>query len=245
MAEADFEKYWQFRMDGVTSRLRAAQQIVAHPGTRGTLAENLLRESIREFLPQRWAVGTGFVMNEDGIRSNQVDLLIYDQLTMSPIYRDGDFVILSPGTARVAIEVKSSLDKREIPIAYNNICSIKRVDPSVMGLIFGYDGVQANSFGGHVTKWSGGENVPDRSRWPDRVYNMGQEFVVFPDHLLDDGTPADNTKFVVHKSIDPIVRFFLTVSLTRLRLTNLRPFMRAERYDQVALETICRSRDAP
>src|SRR5437868_6516479 len=120
MAEAQFENYWQFRMEGVTARLRAAQQIVSHPGTRGTLAENLLREAIREFLPQRWAVGTGFVMDEDGSRSNQVDLLIYDQLTMSPIYRDGDLVILSSGTAHVAVEVKSSLDKKEIPVAFNN-----------------------------------------------------------------------------------------------------------------------------
>lgn len=232
MAEAQFESYWQFRMEGVTSRLRAAQQFVSHPGTRGTLAENLLRESIREFLPQRWAVGTGFIMNEDGDRSNQVDLLIYDQLTTSPIYRDGELAILSPGTAHLAVEVKSSLDSKEIPTAFNNICSVKRIDPSVMGLIFGYDGVQASKFGEHVASWSQGEGVPSRTGWPDRVYNMAQAFVVFPKTLMDDGGPAEDTVFAVHKAIDPIVRFFLTASLTRLRMTNLRPFMRAERYDE-------------
>src|SRR3954453_10603306 len=97
MAEPQFDDYWQFRMEGVTSRLRAAQQIVSHPGTRGALAENLLRELVRDFLPQRWAVGTGFVMDVERGRSNQVDVLVYDQLTTSPVYRDGELVILSPG----------------------------------------------------------------------------------------------------------------------------------------------------
>jgi hypothetical protein len=233
MADADFESYWQFRMEGVTARLRAAQQIVSHPGTRGALAENLLRDAIREFLPQRWAVGTGFIVNEHGDRSNQIDLLMYDQLTMSPIYRDWDLVILSPGTTHVAVEVKSNLDSREIPSAFKNICSVKRIDPSVMGLIFAYDGVGAERFGEHVTQWSGGEGVPSRSGWPDRVYNMGQEFVVFPGKLLDDGAVADNSPFMVHQAHDPIVRFFLTAAFNRLRLTNLRPFMRADRYNEV------------
>jgi hypothetical protein len=61
---------------------------------------------------------------------------------------------------------------------------------------------------------------------------MAQEFVVFPKALMDDGGPADGAVFAVHKAIDPIVRFFLTAALTRLRLTNLRPFMRAERYHE-------------
>src|SRR4051812_46839143 len=103
MAELSFDEYWQFRMEGASARLRAAQQIVSHPGTRGSLAENLLRELIREFLPQRWGAGTGFIMDPELGRSNQVDLLIYDLMTTSPVYRDGDLVILSPGAAAVAV----------------------------------------------------------------------------------------------------------------------------------------------
>ena len=235
MAEAPFDDYWQFRMEGVTSRLRAAQQIVSHPGTRGSLAENLLRELIREFLPHRWAVGTGFVIDVERGRSNQVDVLIYDQLTTSPLYRDGDLVILSGGTAHVAVEVKSHLDSQEIPRAYDNICSVKRVDPSVMGLIFGYDGVQSQAFAAHVTAWAKREGTPSRSGWPDRVYNMGQEFLVFPTNTTDSGGVAEDTEFSVVKGIDPIVRFFLTASLNRLGLTNLRPFMRADRYEEAPL----------
>src|SRR5215218_2161128 len=82
-----FEEYWKLRMNGATMRLRAAQQIISHPSTRGGLAENLLRELIRDFLPLRWAAATGFIMDSGsdgegkpiGTRSNQIDILIYDQ----------------------------------------------------------------------------------------------------------------------------------------------------------------------
>jgi hypothetical protein len=223
----NFDDYWQHRMEGATSRLKAAQQIVSHPGTRGSLAENLVREVIREFLPQRWAVGTGFIMDVTRGRSNQVDVLVYDQLTTSPVYRDGELVILSPGTARVAVEVKSNLDKKEIPVAYDNICSIKNVDPAVLGLIFGYDGVTDDTFVRHVRAWAKPTGTPPRQRWPDRVFNMGQNFLVSPDP-----DALDTRGFVVARGDDPIVRFFLTTALTKLGLENLRPFMRADKSGQ-------------
>lgn len=228
-----FDDYWQLRMEGATSRLKAAQQIVSHTGTRGSLAENLLRELIRDFLPQRWAVGTGFIMSAGRKRSNQVDVLIYDQLTTSPIYRDGELVILSPGASRVAVEVKSYLNKEEIGKAYNNIWSVKTVDPGVTGLVFGYDGVQATTFRTHVKAWARRKakedktNPPDRQRWPDRVFNMAQNFLVIPDPSFV-GAAADR-RFSVAPGDDPIVRFFLTAALTKLGLDNLRPYMRADK----------------
>jgi len=231
MAEANFDEYWQLRMEGVTARLQAAQQIVSHPGTRGTLAENLLRELIREFLPQRWGTGTGFIMDVERGRSKQIDVLIFDQFTASPVYRDGELFILSPGTAHVAVEVKSHLDIDEIPRAYNNICSAKQVDPDLMGLIFAYDGVQPNTFREHVTTWMSRAGIPPRGTWPDQVYNMRQEYVAFPKETTENDRVRDDTRFSVAKSIDPVVRFFLTAVLSRLGLTNLRPFMRAERLE--------------
>ena len=68
-AEAPFDAYWRLRMDGATSRLKAVQEIVTHKPTRGTFAESLLRDVIAEFLPQRYAAATGFIMDRSK-RSN-------------------------------------------------------------------------------------------------------------------------------------------------------------------------------
>lgn len=236
MADGEFDEYWQLRMGGATSRLRAAQRIVSHPGARGSLAENLLRELIREFLPQRWAVGTGFIMDAERGRSNQVDLIIYDQLTASPVYRDGELVILPPNTARVAVEVKSKLDAERIPQSFGNICSVKHVDPAVTGLVFGYDGVQAGTFRDHVLAWEKGRGKQDRDDWPDRVFNMAQNFLMVPRLAPHPGGPESGRRFEVASAVDPIVRFFLTATLQELGLSNLRPFMRPDRTGDVQFE---------
>ena len=133
-------------------------------------------------------------------------------------------VVLSPGTAAVAIEVKSSLDSNEIPKAYSNICSVKRIDPAVLGLVFGYDGVAAGTFVKHVTTWDRREGAHARGLWPDRVFNLEQKFVVAPDPAA-----VAASGHVVAAEDDPIVRLFLTAALTKLGLSNLRPFMRADK----------------
>lgn len=197
-----------------------------------------MRELIREFLPQRWGVGTGFIMSADRKRSNQVDILIYDQFTTSPIYRDGDLVILSPDSAKVAVEVKSYLNKDEIAKAMNNIWSVKTLDSSVTGLIFGYDGVKANTFVTHAKAWDRKKqaelkaNPPGRTRWPDRVFNMEQNFLMFPNP--DFVGAAEKQQYQVAPGDDPIVRFFLTETLTTVGLDSLRPFMSADKTGKVS-----------
>ncbi len=150
-AELPFDAYWRLRMDGATSRLNAVLEIVTHNPTRGTFAEALLREVISEFLPQRYAAATGFIMDRPN-RSNQLDIIIYDQLTDSPVFRDGGFVVLTPGTAKLVIEVKSALtgaaSDGEIKTAFDNIRSAKRVDRKVRGFVFGYGGNQHEEFQG-------------------------------------------------------------------------------------------------
>jgi hypothetical protein len=223
-----FDDYWQLRMQGATSRLQAAQQIVSHPGTRGTLAENLLREMIRDFLPQRWAVCTGFIMDAaTNSRSNQVDLLIYDQLNTSPIFRDGELVVLPPRSARIVVEVKSQLDANHIPKAYNNVCSVRRIDPNVLGFIFGYNGVAADTFSTHVKDWAAQADAPGREYWPDQVFNMEQQFLVLGPKAVADRTDPKR-EFVVVAGKDPVVRMFLTATLTAIGLTELRAFFRKD-----------------
>lgn len=223
-------------------RLGAAQQIISHTGTRGSLAENLLRELIRDFLPQRWAAATGFIMDSatdgkgkvTGIRSNQIDILIYDQHHHSPVFKDGELVVLAPGAASVAVEVKSLLQTNDTPDAYDNICSIKAVDPAVKGFIFGYNGAEWDTFVGHVTKWAAKAGAPGRELWPERVFNMGQKFLVLPDPATA-GDPA-NRQFAVAAEKDPVVQLFLTMVLAEAGVDKARAFFMTENTgDQLAM----------
>ena len=106
-----FDAYCALRMDGATSRLNAVQEIVSHNPTRGTFAEALLREVISEFLPQRYTAATGFIMDRPN-RSNQLDIIIYDQLTDSPVFRDGGFVVLYPWHCQAGHRSQKRVNRR-------------------------------------------------------------------------------------------------------------------------------------
>ncbi|MBX9889174.1 MAG: hypothetical protein K2Y30_14700 [Flavobacteriaceae bacterium] len=94
----------------LTNRVR---NLINHNGEDGVYKEVVLKNIIRRFLPEKYKIGTGFVVNQtenrgEHIPSTQIDLLIYDDA--SPIlFKEGDFVILTPDSVRGIIEVKSNL----------------------------------------------------------------------------------------------------------------------------------------
>ena len=83
-----FEDYWKLRMESAAVRLAAAQEVIRHNPTRGSAAENAIRTLLREFVPQRCGVGTGFMLTANGTSSRQLDIVVFDQLHCAPLYRD-------------------------------------------------------------------------------------------------------------------------------------------------------------
>ncbi|MDD3597841.1 DUF6602 domain-containing protein [Sulfuricurvum sp.] len=105
----------------------------AHYPSIGRYKENLLIKIIREYLPDKYKVGTGFVLfvhdatEERALKkgfdhlnmgsytvSKQCDILIYDASTIPVVFKDDDFVILRPESVKAVIEVKSNANKHEI-----------------------------------------------------------------------------------------------------------------------------------
>lgn len=221
-------------------RLNAIREIITtHNPTRGAFAESLLREVIAEFLPQRYAAATGFIMNRPQ-RSNQLDIIVYDQLTDSPVLRDGGFVVLTPGTARLIVEVKSELTGKakdgDIEGALENIRSAKEVGPDVRGIIFGFDGNAIDKFTEWVKKWGAGDPPVPRNRWPDRVFNMKKRFTMTP----TPGTTAGDGSLLPASTHDvypdgTVARTFLTAALQAINgLANLRAFFPADPLGEAA-----------
>lgn len=105
----------------------------AHHPSLGAYKEGLLRKVISDSLPSTFSVGTGFVLfptrhlSNTGdekaqqltelpphVLSRQLDVIVYDSAAYSTIYQDGDFVVLRPEAVRSVVEVKGSLNHREV-----------------------------------------------------------------------------------------------------------------------------------
>jgi hypothetical protein len=92
--------------------------LISHSAEEGRYKEAVLKNVIRRFIPERFSLGTGFVVKPGANRgqhseSKQIDLIIYD--SMSPLlFKEGDFVIITPDAVRGIIEVKANLYNQNI-----------------------------------------------------------------------------------------------------------------------------------
>jgi hypothetical protein len=219
-----FARYWDLRVKSATTRLKAALEIITHNPTRGSLAQDVLRSLLAEFLPTQWAAGTGFILNPSNLTSKQIDIILYDRSVTAPVYRDDNIAVVSPDTAKIAIEVKSNLDKKAFKDAVKNAASVKKVDSKVRTLLFAY-----RSFGKHSTirthlrsavrSARRTDGTIDRTKLPDSIY-------LFEHDIIADLAPvgAAHTYEVFHAA-EPVVKFFFTDVLTSLLLRGLLSFM--------------------
>jgi len=73
----------------------------------GLWKESIIRTVLRRYLPATYSVGTGFVISEHDI-STQIDIIIYDAAGPT-LFKDGDFVVVTPDVAVGIIEVKTKI----------------------------------------------------------------------------------------------------------------------------------------
>ncbi|MCY4596360.1 MAG: hypothetical protein OXC19_16365 [Bryobacterales bacterium] len=121
----------------VVSALRATQaswahrvkacDIVDHPTARGDVAERAWRDLLRTYLPGNYRVADGFVISCDGLRSDQIDCVIFDN-TFTPLLFGGHGVNYIPAEAVYAVlEVKPKVDRPNILYSSRKIESVRRL----------------------------------------------------------------------------------------------------------------------
>ncbi|HOJ19724.1 MAG TPA: hypothetical protein PLT92_14265 [Ignavibacteriaceae bacterium] len=115
MSIKDFHVSTAKELIAVKDRVR---NLIVHWGEDGRYKEVVLKTIVKRFLPDKYKIGTGFVVREGKERgehnsSKQIDLLIYD--TAFPVlFREGDFIILTPDAVRAIIEVKTNLQNQNL-----------------------------------------------------------------------------------------------------------------------------------
>lgn len=107
----------------------------------GLHRERIVESFLRKLSPRLLSIGSGFLMDQ-GKSSPQVDLLIYDDSHFVPIFDEGGFVIIHPLSVVQIIEVKTSLDKKRLSGALENIYQTKSFNTKIQASIFGFSGKQ-------------------------------------------------------------------------------------------------------
>lgn len=108
----------------LTSLSERVRFIIDHGPSVGTYRENLLKNTLRKHLPERYHVATGFIF---GLR-RQIDVLIYDRVDYAPIFREEDLVIVPPESVRAVIEVKTTLTSESLESSLELLHSASEFD---------------------------------------------------------------------------------------------------------------------
>jgi len=109
MNTIEFHKSTTKELLAIKDRVR---NLINHWGEDGRYQEAVIKTMIQRFLPEKYRIGSGFVVRQTRERGNhepskQIDLIVYD--TSYPLlFKENDFVILTPDSILGIIEVKAN-----------------------------------------------------------------------------------------------------------------------------------------
>ena len=109
------------------SKLTTARENISHPSTLGDASELNWIELFRKYLPTRYSVDQGHVLDSQGHLSEQIDVVIYDR-HYSPFFFNETNVKYFPAESVYAIfEVKQELSKDHLKYAGKKTVSVRNL----------------------------------------------------------------------------------------------------------------------
>jgi hypothetical protein len=117
---------------GITQQLRSEVDFInslfEHQGVKGEGNEAALRELLKKFIPTRYGVGTGVVIDRHGKPSRQCDIIVYDIFLYPSLLALTSIHLFPVDLVYATIEVKTTLNAQTAKEALENIASVRRLD---------------------------------------------------------------------------------------------------------------------
>jgi hypothetical protein len=120
----------QLAMAELSAALRnavGASSLIDHRLLKGEFRERRVIAGLRQFIPRRYEMYSGVVVNADGNYSAQQDIIISDSVVSPPFLAAGELGVLFIETVSAVIEVKSVATAQAVHEAVTNIASVKRL----------------------------------------------------------------------------------------------------------------------
>lgn len=215
-----------------TQRLDAGlhdSTLFKHKGDRGEFRERIIEDFLRPFLPRCYGLGSGEIFSEFGQGSNQIDVVIFDDIFSNVLFRDKNNSLFPCESVFGTIEIKSILSTEELEIAINNIKSVKELprkqsdmldfSPCTrldLGSDFSYSQTARNPYLGFIFAYKGlasstvikqlNEKInhtKDKQYLPDAIFNYERGYMIIRSDVNSGvGKPAIGKNFQGYMTID-------------------------------------------
>lgn len=157
---------------------QSRKMIMNHNLSRGLIAESVLRNFLKSFLPNKVGITQGFIVYQ-GIESPQCDIILYDCLNYAPIYKYGDFDVVQSDAVFAVIEVKISVNRKGFGKVLHDFERLYEMG-ILHKFLFIYDGVSLNTLKNYF--W--GKYVPDYGRKQNEFLYDHDNYQALPESII-------------------------------------------------------------
>jgi hypothetical protein len=227
----DWENLFAASGAKLKASLGEARAALKHSTLKGNLNEEAVAMWLQQWLPGSIDVCTGEVIDSDGGRSKQVDVLMFDHATTPRFFSRGNINVVPIESVYAVLEVKTHLNKAEVENAFDNMKAIKTLQKKafhegfekktrklyglqthywpVQFLIFAYESDSLETVLGHVERLNAGQPIHQRIDMVC-VLDKGLIMNVGPDGI--ESIPMPYTNLVAKESSKTLLTFFTLMS---------------------------------
>lgn len=124
----DWENLFRSSSISLRSKFEEIREAVNHRGLKGNANEQIVAEFLEKYLPSKIGFCTGEIIDSNGERSKQIDVLAFDAASAPKFFQSGDIKILPIESVYAVFEVKAVLNKAEIEKAFSNMQRVKSLE---------------------------------------------------------------------------------------------------------------------
>ena len=121
----DLNSLFQSTQQRMVAELTGIRGAVDHGGTLGDETELAWRDFLARVLPTRYRVGDGFVVDADGWRSDQTDVIVFDRQYSPPLFMAGNVQYIPAEAVYAVFEVKQRIDQKNLRLACLKAASVR------------------------------------------------------------------------------------------------------------------------
>jgi hypothetical protein len=122
----DLDRAFYRKQAALRNELEADREVATYPGAKGDGSELHWKEMLSGFLPSRYLVSKGFVVDSAGRRSEQIDVIIHDHVFSPLLWESGGHLYVPAESVYAVFEVKQEHNLEHIKYAGQKAASVRR-----------------------------------------------------------------------------------------------------------------------
>lgn len=111
----------------LSSQMKLASQSISHAGVMGSVNEEHWLDVFRAYLPNRYDVATGIVIDSCGNRSDQIDVVVFDRHFTPTLLDQKNHRYIPAEAVYATFECKPAIDKEYIEYSQAKAASVRRM----------------------------------------------------------------------------------------------------------------------